>query len=195
MSRTASDYKALLKKLLPKGKAWAVGNGSTFDKLLDAKAQEYARIDADIIRFINNVFPQTTVDFLEDWERLVGIPKECLQRGDDPQTRREDIVAALSVQGNLSRQHYIDLAKRLGYDITITEPRPFRVSINAVGDALYSEDWLFFWIVNTQLNTIRYFRVSENEVGDPLAYWSNERLECVMNLYKPAHTIVLFSYT
>ena len=95
--------------------------------------------------------------------------------------------------GDQSRQYFIDAAAALGYEITITEFRPF-VAGSLAGDPLTNGDWIYTWRVNAVAGTgITHF-VAGSQAGEPLRDWGNERLECLISRLKPAHTLVQFAY-
>lgn len=56
------------------------------------------------------------------------------------------------------------------------------------------EPWQFVWQVNAALNTVRDF-TTEDDTEMALAVWGNTLMECVINRYKPAHTLVIFAYS
>lgn len=188
-------YSSQIAKLFPRGLAWFFDNGKTNKKLVDVLATEASIVDAAACSFIDEFFPDTTSAFLSDWERVAGLPGECDELAETVSLRRKDLKQKLTSRGGQSPQYFIDLAAALGFTITITEFKPFMVSKNAVGDALWNEDWWFAWQVNAPLNTVDYFSVGQNAVGDPLASWGNERLECVLEHEKPGQTELIFAYS
>jgi uncharacterized protein YmfQ (DUF2313 family) len=192
---SADDYLQQLINLTPAGSAFPTENESNWVQLLSAIAQTCARIDANAILLLNESFPDTTTQLLPNWERVAGLPDECSELGDTYEIRRLNLIAKLTSRGGQSRAYFIEIAAALGYTITITEFSPFRVSYSAVGDPLYDETWYFAWQVNSALNTITYFRAGRSGAGEPLRSWGNTRLECIMNKYKPAHTVLQFAYT
>ena len=191
----ADDYKEQLKKLSPTGLAWPTDDDSNWVKLLGALAVEYARVDERACNLIEESLPDTTVELLPNWERIAGLPDECSGLGESIQIRRLNLISKLRQRGGQSIAYYTDVAKALGYTVKISEPRPFRVDKNRAGDALYGENWPFAFIVESPLNTVVYFRTNFSTVGEPLAAWGNERLECIINKLKPAHTKAFFIYT
>ncbi|HEY1035537.1 MAG TPA: putative phage tail protein [Pseudoxanthomonas sp.] len=195
MAYTASQYREHLKALLPPGLAFPRERGTTLDDLLDAMAQELARIDARADRLTVEANPSTTAEMLADWERVAGLPDNC--SGMLPETlqgRRADLVSKLSSTGGQSRAYFIALAAALGFVIEIEEFRPFRAGWSNAGDALTNGDWVYTWRVRGPEETITYFRAGVSAAGEPLAYWGNDALECRIRKLKPAHTIVLFAY-
>lgn len=190
----AAAYLQQLQALLPPGAAWSRERDAVLTKVLDALAQELARIDAAAEGLVDEADPRTTAQLLADWERVAGLPDGCVVATQTTAERRDSLVQKIANLGGQSRQFFIDLAARLGYTVTITEFRPFRVGVNAVGDALNGDTSIFAWQVNAPAGTIREFKVGESAVGDPLRSWGDELLECIIERLKPAHTHVIFAY-
>jgi uncharacterized protein YmfQ (DUF2313 family) len=175
---TKDDYKTQLIALLPPGVIWpAVQTSSTFISLLDALAEELARIDARVENLMLEVYPDTSVELLTDWERVAGLPDNCTGEIETLQQRHSALMGVLTIQRSLSRQFFIDIAARLGFVITITELAGYTWRVNATLD----------------VNAV-YFRTGVSVIGDPLVQSLNNLLECAMQTLKPAHTIVTFNY-
>lgn len=195
MPYTADQYRAQLKALLPPGQAFPRDPGTTLDALLDAMAIELARIDARADRLTIEARPDRTNELLTDWERVAGLPDNCagvLQS--TLQGRRADLVSKLTSRGGQSREYFIAVAAALGYEVTITEFRPFRAGLSSAGDPLTNGAWVYTWRVNGPETTINYFRAGQSRAGEPLATWGNDSLECRLRQLKPAHTILQFAY-
>lgn len=191
----SASYQQQLIKLTPPGQAFPTGTDSLWVKLLGIFSDTFARIDANAVLLINEAFPDTTSQLLPNWERVTGLPDECSVLGDTYEIRRANLIAKLRATGGQSPAYFIDVASALGYTITITEFTPFRVGIDTVGEGLRGTDWWFAFQVNSALNTITWFRAGLSAAGEALAVWGNDRLECVINKLKPAHTVALFSYS
>ncbi len=192
---SADDYTQQLINLSPQGLAWPTESTSTWYLLLQAAAQELARVDARANELLNEIFPDTTNELLTDWERVAGLPDECSELGESTSIRRENLLAKLTWRGGATPQYFIDIGETLGFTITITEFDQFRVDINAVGDPLAGWEWEYAWQINSALNTVTTFKVGTDRAGDPLRSWGNDRIECFYNRIKPAHTILLFAYS
>ena len=188
-------YTSMLQNLLPLGLAWPRQPGTNMENFLAALAVELNRVDVRVEDMLRESYPLTSSELLTDWERVTGLPEECEGLAATVQKRREAVRQKLSSIGGQSPSFYISVMANLGYEITITEFRPFRVGINAAGDPVYGEDWAYAWQVNAPEETIRYFSAGSGAAGEPLATWGNELLECVINRLKPAHTIVIFAYS
>jgi len=192
MSLNAENYLQQLQALLPTGLAWAKSSSTTLAKLLTAFAEEFKRVDYRADDLLNEVDPRTTNELLAEWEYLAGLPDLCTGIPATIALRRELLVSKLTNTGGQSKQFYIDLAAKLGFTITITEFKRYRVN-SRVNDPLNGEDWAFVWRVNSAQNTVRTFNV-KSRVNEPLASWGNTALECAITRLKPAHTHVQFAY-
>lgn len=195
MARSANEYLEQLKLLLPPGKALPRETGTSLDTLLDGIAQELARLDARGEDLIGEANPSSTSELLTDWERTAGLPDNCSGTLDSTvQGRRQSLLAKLTSTGGQSKQYFIDVAAALGYEVTISEFRPFRAGLSHAGDDLTNGDWIYTWRVNAPETTTVSFRAGQSSAGEALRIWGNETLECKINKLKPAHTIALFAY-
>jgi len=191
---SVADYVRLLKSLLPRGKLWEIGAQSNFTKLLEGTALELVRVHARAQILLKEVDPRTTVELLKEWEAVTGLPDPCVSLTQTLQQRRLAVVEKLTRVASLSPRYYIEVARALGYDITITEFKPFRVGGSTMGGALNGQDWQFSWRVNAPAVTVRVFKVGQSGMGEPLRFWGNEILACAIERIKPAHTFVLFGF-
>lgn len=180
--------------LLPPGRAWNREPDSNMAKLLEAWAAEDAEVEARAAALLEELDPRTTVEMLLDWETMVGLPDPCTGPLTSLAQRRAAVLARLAELGGQTPAYYVSLAAALGYTVTITEFEAFTVGMT-VGLPLYGTDWEFAWQVNAPASTVSFFAVGENVAGDPLATWGNVLLECVLERAKPAHTVVLFTYS
>jgi uncharacterized protein YmfQ (DUF2313 family) len=190
-------YARQLKQLLPLGVAWNLESGSVLSKLLLGLADELARVDARGETLINEWDPRTTLELLEDWERVLGLPDGCLLQLPDAIGERQVLATQKAIAvGGQSRQFYIDLAATLGYVVTITEFRPMRVGFHA-GDRCLGTDWAHAWQVNLPVSdagAIRIFRAG-SRAGERLRGYGALDIECIIGRAAPAHSIVLFAYS
>jgi uncharacterized protein YmfQ (DUF2313 family) len=199
---SALAYQAQLAALLPRGRAWPREDGSELMKLMHAKAEELARIDGRVSDLLEEVDPRTTLELLDDWERVAGLPDSCIAAPDSIAERRAAVQSRITGMGGQTREYFINLAATLGFAITIDEFQPFRVGAGRVGDLLYGEAWAHVWRVNVQPPaiddggglSIRYFRVGESRVGERLVGFGSLDLECIIRRAAPAHSIVIFAY-
>ena len=189
---TAEAYRDQLLALAPPGSALPVDPDSNWARLLQALADELARVDARAENLVDEADPRTTYELLSHWESIAGLPDPCATDEQNIEQRRNALLGKLAGTGGQSRQYFIDLAKDLGYAVTITEFSPFDVD-STVDAELYGDDWAFAWRVNAPETTVTYFTVASG-VDEPLASWGNATLECAIEARKPAHTHVIFAY-
>ncbi len=192
MGLTESDYLTQLQALLPHGPAWPREPDANLTRLLNAWADELARVDGRSSALIEELDPRTVSELLADWERIAGLPDACVASEQTTAQRRTSLHARITTLGGQSRAYFITLAERLGYTVTITEFDPHTVS-DDVEQPIHGQAWAFAWQVNAPQNTVGTLSVTDS-VADPLAWWGNEVLECVISRLKPAHTNVLFAY-
>lgn len=200
-------YANLLKSLLPTGWAWRriKEKGSDGDKLILALAPELCRVEDEGNRLFKEVMCDSTFDLLEDWERLLGIPDECTPDDYAPSLfeRRTRVCQKLATKGGQSLAFYQLIAQQLGYDVDVIDVQDFkafrageaRAGDRLTNDSTASPSWGYTWAIVLPATTVRPFRAGQGSAGDRLRIFSNEELECIINKFKPAHTIVQFIFT
>jgi uncharacterized protein YmfQ (DUF2313 family) len=192
---TAAEYREQLKQLLPPGQAFPRDPGTTLHDLLDGMSIELARVDERGFTMPLEANPATTTELLRDWERVAGLPDRCSGVLEETiQGRRNALLTKLASTGGQSIAYFTSIAAALGYEVTITEFRPFKVGVSVVGDAFTNGDWQFAWQVNGPETTVLAFRAGLSAVGEPLRSWGTGSLECKIRQLAPAHTIPIFAY-
>lgn len=169
----------LILKLFPPGPAWTHAPGSKLYNLAEALADELFRVENRLMELLVESDPRTTTELIEDWERVLGLPGDCLGLAETLAARRAAVVSKLISRTAQTKAYYVSLANTLGYSIT-------------EDDIIETPPHTFSLILS--LNTVRPFRVNQNRVGDHLREWGDELLECVIEDNKPAHSVVLFQY-
>jgi uncharacterized protein YmfQ (DUF2313 family) len=195
----AAAYARALKALLPPGRLWKKDLDSVLSKLFLAIGDEFARIDERVHELLDEHDPRTTLELLEEWEDMLGLPDECLE--ETPETineRRAAIVSKYTAQGGQSADYYVQLAAALGYTVTISEYVVARSGRLRSGDRIYGTAWAFAWLVTidgyeAETNTI--FRSGTGRAGDRLRGYDELDIECIFERVAPAHTVVLFNYS
>lgn len=193
MGLMAADYLAQLKALLPPGQAWPRDASARLTQLLSAWSDELARVDGRVAQLLEEIDPRTTGELLPDWERVAALPAPCVDEAQTTSQRRATLHAKLTTLGGQNAAYFIALAESLGYTVTITEFHLHTVE-DDVDYPLYATPWQFAWQVNAPQDNVGQLSVIDS-VDDPLAWWGNETLECVINRLKPSHTHVLFAYS
>ncbi|WP_328184613.1 YmfQ family protein [Marinobacter sp. OP 3.4] len=191
---TADQYRNQLTALAPPGQALPDQSDSNWQQLLQALAEEYARLDGRLHDLVKEGNPESTNELLTDWERLLDLPGPCDSLPETIQERRLAAHGKLIRVGGASPAYFIELAESLGYQVTITEYRPFRAGFSAAGDSLTNEEWLHHWMVNAAETAVVEFSAGQSAAGEPVRSWGEGQLECPIEQLKPAHTVVNFSY-
>lgn len=168
-------------------------NGKYLSAELEAEAAIMDSVKAQAAQVLASVTPFHASMTLADWERVYEVvPRE----GATQQERRQNILAKMAATGGLSIPYFIGLAASLGYTITITEPRAFRVGINRCGDRLVIPEIRWVWQVNViGKKTQAYrFRTGASATGESLLTFGEPLLEEMFNDLKPAFTYCYFTY-
>jgi len=194
---TATAYRSQLQALLPPGDAWPRRAEAVLTKLLAALAEELARVDARSDQLLGEALPESVLELLSDWERVVGLPDACsAELATTVAERRQDVVSILTQQGGSSRAWFIAFAARLGYEVEIDEFRPFVTGISRCGDQLLGGHAVrYSWRVRVIGARYIPFRTGSSQCGDSLGKISRaEDLECRLKRLKQAHTNLIVSY-
>jgi uncharacterized protein YmfQ (DUF2313 family) len=198
---TPQDYANSLRQLLPPGPAWQYEDAEVLAGLLLALADSYNRLHNRTCDLLREIIPDSTSEMLTDWERVAGLPDDCANPTATFEERRAALVSKLQLVGGQSPEYYVTLAASLGFAIEVFQYQPFTVGGSAVGDALTNNDdgvapygWQYVWRVKAVTQRLFAFRAGLGRVGEPLRDWGNGQLECILNKWKPAHTVILFDY-
>lgn len=190
---SAVDYLWQFQRLLPRGRVWHRGWGLVQDAHLLTLMPTWARLHARAGDVISETFPcSVAAEMLPEWEATLGLP-DC-EPLDTVQQRQAAVCAKFTMRGGQSIDYFISLAAAHGYDIQIETYSAFRVDINRADQPLYDSTWDYAWTVISAIDTYVYFRPDASHADEPLVAWGNEQLECLINLYAPAHTIPMFEY-
>lgn len=194
-ARTAQDYALSFAALLPPGIAWNREPDSRLSRLLLAWGDELARADARVFALITELDPREANELLADWERIVGLPDPCVTARVDELTsrqRRDMAHARLTMVGGQSAAWYKARLNAFGYDVEISEFALHNVD-STVAAPLYAPPWNCAWKITAARAEIRIFAVTDT-VADPLAWWGDASLECLIRAIAPAHSLPVFAY-
>lgn len=195
-SNTPEDYLTQFQKLLPRGRIWHRGWGWVQDADLLTLMPMWSRLQDRLNDLIDQIFPCTTTELLPEWENTLGLPDPCIGVLSTLQERTAAVCAKFAARGGQSMEYFIRLAASMGYQIDIEQFAPFRASINRVGDPLFDEAWAYAWRIVVQAEpVIIWFRVNESAVQEPLATWGIQTLQCMLERYAPANTVLIFAYS
>jgi len=196
MAHDRADYVDQMMALLPSGAAWSRDRSSGLGDLFTGWAGEMARLDARVADLFEEADPHTTVEMIDDWERVLGLPDPCTAAATSLSARQAVAVRKLAFQAGQTRAFYIALAASIGFDIEIHEFDPdvddFEPSLTAL---IGGGEWRFVWRVHVLTETdFTLFRAGVSRAGDRLAEGGAIDLECIIQAARPAHTRVIFTY-
>ena len=212
--RGQDDYAYALAALLPQGIAWPRWPTTIIMRVVYGLAGIMGFCDsraADLLERESD--PRQTVELLPEWERAWGLPDPCYAEPLGIAERQRHLVLRMTLLGGQSRAFFIGVAAFLGYTITISEYRPWMVGLDRCGDSRMLlpdgslSEWphygigdpvmRFYWTVHVHAVRLVWFRAAAGQAGiDPhLRIALATDLECVLNRWKPAHTMILFDYS
>lgn len=185
------SYHTLLNLLLPRV-SYSPGE-PVLDASLRSEANMFQTLDTTASLAEGGVTPFYARSLIPDWERVLELVP---QEGATYQQRQQRVLAKLAEVGGLSVPYFIQLAKSLGYTITIDEPQPFRAGINRAGDRLWVQEIIWVWRVNVQYSgaQVYRFRAGSSAAGERLTAFGDPVIEDVFRDLKPAHTFCYFAY-
>jgi len=189
--RTIEDQAQSLANYLPGGRVFTPKNdpNSNLRAVLRGMASELFTADGYIRTYQQEIIPDETVLFIDEWERAVGIPDSCFKGTGTIDERRLHVLVKLASLGVQTAQDFIDLAALFGVTITVTAGStsggfPMTFPIRLFGPAAY-----FTIIVQFTVESIERF---------PLTYpitFGDETiglLECLFTKLKPANCDLIF---
>lgn len=194
---TADDYLSQLQALLPSGPAWPREPDATLTRLLNAWADELARVDGRAAQLIDEADPRTTLELLPDWERVAGLPDSCSAGiATTLSERRAALVDRLTASGGASKAYFLIIAERLGYQVAIERFSPFICGISRCGDPLNGAPSVrHYWRVRVIGPRLTLFRAGASQIGARLGKLTRATdLECLLARLAPAHTTVIVAY-
>ncbi len=185
----------VLEALMPRGRLLRVEPGSRFEALLQALAGVLADVELRLLDLVDESDPRTTYELLEEWERTLGLPGECL--GEPLPTlslRRLAILARLRRGVEQSAADLVWLASALGFQVEVFEPRPFRCGVSSCGDGLWNEASVWTFYVHAAASSPVFATCGDSTCGQRITDWNNLVLECEVGSWKPAHTVAHHVY-
>ena len=187
------NFKDLLNMLYPPG-VFSDDAESDVQKELVVVANAFQRANDNAAALRNEMHPETATVSLASWERILALTPGP---SDPIQTRRQRIIAALTAQGGLSRQYFINLAASLGYMIEIDELQPLKAGSMRAGQLVAVPETCFCWrirVLNWSGKVVK-FRAGAARAGDCLGWWPTDvYFEGIMNQLQRASSSIIFEY-
>lgn len=206
--RSGDDYAVQFLNLLPTGQAWPRAPDSTLSRTCYGLSQYWGFVDGragDLLERESD--PRATIELLPDWEKAFGLPDPCFETPLTISARQRVLVQRMTLLGAQSRAWFEEVAGWLGYHIRIGEYAPWMVGVSRCGttwDDNQNPRWeiaapeiRFYWKIHIDQASLSWFRSGSGECGvDPhLIIGVATDLECVLNRWKPAHTMIIYDYS
>lgn len=178
------DYVKLLRSLLPPGKYWIALYTSMLSTLFAGLAPELERIQVAIeTLFERESYPLLSVDNFVEWCVDFGVmPRD----GETDEQVRKVLYARLWANGYPDEQYWVDLGRRLGFDVSVVQLQP--------PDHSYRE---FDLIIDAPIH-YQWAYAGTSWAGDYTVtkiYEFVMRIEELANEFKLAHTKINFVYS
>lgn len=173
-----------IRSLLPPGPPWAIPAQRLLQAYVDGMIVALDAARNAVRVFADQVFPARMTYMTDDWSREVDIAWPCQIPPADQAEARARIAARLAAQGGQTAAYLVEVAAALGVSVNIIEiPKgvPARFGLARCGiDRFGSEAQLFEFEVQAPASTPSALRT---------------QLECVIEAFKPAHTVAIHTYT
>lgn len=142
--KTKEEFTDYLASFLPNGRLFEAKfiEDSILRKYLQGKAPEFVRLNDLFNTHIEQLDPNITENYLEEWEAALKIPDNCIPLASAAQERRDNIILKLGSLSIQTEDDYKELASFYGFTITFVtdEFPPYSVPFTPLGD----EDLSFF---------------------------------------------------
>lgn len=166
-------------------------NNTNMRNLLKGLSHELGRSENYFKVIQKEIIPDLTVQFLPEWERVVGIPDDCFDGQGTDDVRRRDILAKLASLGVQTAKDFEDVALLFGIVANVMSG----IESNEVFPLTFpfsfplTEEEARFTIVIEYTPAFDIFPyIFPFTLGDD----SVDILQCLFNKLKPANCQVLF---
>lgn len=194
--RDDADYVSMLRALLPPGPAWSNEFAPQVHRVLAGLAAEFRRIDARARALLDEMDAATVSELVPDWERVCGLPDECLGLVQSVDERQREVRRRLLGAGGQRIAFFESIARENGYpDARVEEHRAPRFGRSRFGVARFGS-WAqqFIWTMHMGRGRAGSRRWGIAVWGERFGRNHNIGIECYIRRHAPAHTLVIFEY-
>ncbi|HEX5276481.1 MAG TPA: putative phage tail protein [Fluviicoccus sp.] len=194
MAVTHNAMREALIALMPRGMVWNTQTDSYWWKLLDVLAAGFNRVNAAADKLLVEANPRTTYELLTDWERALGLPDLCGSSDLSVADRQAAIIARLTAVGGATPAYLIQQAEAMGYAGASIEEYDLSTCEGDCEQSLCDEPWLFTFTLHLPQEPGSLGATCIGSCEDFLGVPPNNRIECLINRIKPAHTHAIYAY-
>ena len=194
--RTAADYYAQLRAMLPPGPAWDASLVPELDAVLQALAPQLAAVDQRAAELFNEGTPRGEHELLTDWERVMDLPDACLGELPTLDDRKIAVRQRRTRLGDQRIAFFVELAVSHGFPgARVVEHRTPRFGRSRFGSARFGT-WAaqFMWTLYTGERRRVGRRFGSSYWGERFGMGGATALECLARRSAPAHTVVRVLY-
>lgn len=170
--RDLDQYADSLARYLPNDRLFASKfvNGSNLRDMLVGMATELFRANGELREYANNILPDRTVLFIDEWERAVGIPDHCFTGSGTLEERRRAVLVKLASLGVQTIDDFQNLADM--FDVTT--------------EVIAGEDFVIPVAFPKFTIIVRWLGVTPEQAGQI------NIISCLFSKLKPANVDILF---
>lgn len=191
--RNLEEQAQSLANYLPGGRLFKQANirDSNFRKLLRGLAEELIRSDDFIRVYQEEIIPDETVSFIDEWEAAVGIPDACFSGVGTVAERRFHVLIKLASLGVQTAEDLVELGALFGITLDVRSG-----SVN--GNFPFVFPWRFYnSAIEARFTIVVSFTVTEANrfpFTFPIVFGDEQIgiLECLFRRLKPANCDILF---
>jgi len=191
--RNIEQYTNSLADYLPGGCLFASKSiqDSNFRKLLTGMSGELFRANGLLKEYSEQILPDQTVKFIEEWESALGIPDACFNGTGTLDERRRDILVKLAALGVQTAQDFEDLGDTFGISVTVASGR------DGITFPLVFPVLMFTTVTEARFTIVIKFTVQEANrftLTFPFTFGDGNIaiLECLFRKLKPANCNLIF---
>jgi len=192
--RNLREYTDSLAAYMPSGELFRKRyiQGSNFRKLLTGLANEMYRSNGYLMEYVDQILPDQTEKFIDEWESVVGIPDGCLNGTGTNEERRSAVLVKLFALGIQTTDDFVTLAALFGITVDVYAGKDVLDTPSLAPNVVFDgeHDARFTIVVTYDLSPSATFTYTF-----PILFGNNEVvvLECLFNRVKPANCTVIFS--
>ena len=184
----------ILANYFPEGRAFGGKRvaGSVSRLLLEGIAQEMLRSTDLLAEFRDEILPDETTLFIEEWESAVGIPDDCfLTMTGTIEERRRNVLAKLVSLGVQTAPDFVALAALFGITAIVKGGSTHGVVPKDLPEIIFGSDEIARHTILVDLTE----QGLKFPYTFPIMFQSEELalVECLFQKVKPAHVDVLFT--
>lgn len=195
------DLAPQVQRLAPRGPAW---NTDETAAPFGARVQHgvwrliaaaLTQVYATLTRSSLSAFPSNCdEDALVEWEQELGEPSPCLGLAPSLAQRRRAVRGALLHLEGANRVEFIKIARRIGYEIEVSEAEASEFGWNGFGESGFGHpDLPFYFFISIGGELLTW--IEFNAVGfgeDGFGSFTVDDLLCIINRARHSHTRATF---